>query len=81
MNEMNHLSNKVILITGASSGIGKAIAQALDGYRPRLVLVARRGEALTALADSLESECLVIPADLLETATLKQLLVQTLERF
>ena len=42
-----------VLITGASSGIGKACAQALARVGARLILVARRGERLKALADSL----------------------------
>ncbi len=56
------------LITGASSGIGAALARcfARDGHR--LVLVARSGDKLTALADSLQSEFAVrvsvLPVDL-----------------
>ncbi|MHA1218722.1 MAG: SDR family NAD(P)-dependent oxidoreductase, partial [Candidatus Heimdallarchaeaceae archaeon] len=38
--------SKVIIITGASSGIGKAVSLALVKYKPKLVLVARRKKKL-----------------------------------
>jgi len=47
------ISGKVIIVTGASSGIGRATALALARERTSLVLVARRGSLLA----SLEEEC------------------------
>ncbi len=47
------LQNKVALITGASSGIGKAIAQALDAAGMRLILTARSQDKLEQIASSL----------------------------
>ncbi|MFV3077437.1 SDR family oxidoreductase [Niveispirillum fermenti] len=46
-------TDKVILITGASSGIGAGIARALAGTGARLMLGARRTDRLAALADEL----------------------------
>ena len=49
------LQNKVALITGASSGIGKAIAQELDQVGMKLVLTARSQDKLDQLAASLKN--------------------------
>ena len=48
------LNNKVALITGASSGIGKAIAQNLDEAGMKLILTARSQDKLEQLASSLK---------------------------
>jgi short-subunit dehydrogenase len=45
------IAGKVIIITGASSGIGRATALALAKERPRLVLVARRQDLLESLEE------------------------------
>jgi 3-hydroxy acid dehydrogenase / malonic semialdehyde reductase len=49
------LDNKIILITGASSGIGAACARLLAREGARLILLARRGDRLEALVDELVS--------------------------
>ncbi|MEC8159364.1 MAG: SDR family NAD(P)-dependent oxidoreductase [Pseudomonadota bacterium] len=58
---MTDLNDKVIWITGASSGIGKALAQTAAQQNVKLILSGRRIEALEALAGDLSVDCLVLP--------------------
>ena len=50
------LKGKVIIITGASSGIGKAVALSLAKYDPKLVIFARREKKLLQTAKALKRE-------------------------
>jgi uncharacterized protein len=56
--------DRAALITGASSGIGEAVALELARRGHQLVLVARRIDRLHALAGSLSTKAHVLPADL-----------------
>lgn len=62
------------VITGASSGIGTEFARRLakEGYP--LVLVARRRERLEELAESLQTDCIVITADLSDMEECKRVM-------
>ena len=53
---MLSLKDKVVFVTGASSGIGEATAQAFAGLGARILMCARRAERLEKLAQALESE-------------------------
>jgi NAD(P)-dependent dehydrogenase (short-subunit alcohol dehydrogenase family) len=59
-----NLTGKVAIITGASRGIGRAIAQTLASEGMRLVLVARSLEQLKDLASSVPTDCIVQALDL-----------------
>ena len=65
---MFRLEGKTALVTGASGGIGAAIAQALHGQGATLVLSGTRREALDALAERLGGRVHVCPADLADPA-------------
>jgi NAD(P)-dependent dehydrogenase (short-subunit alcohol dehydrogenase family) len=59
--------NKTIVITGASEGIGKALALALAKDKPRLVLAGRRIEPLQAVADAciaLDAQAIAVRCDI-----------------
>ena len=61
-------SGKVILITGASSGIGRAVAIALSRYNNSIVITARRKELLESVAEQIGkngSECIPYAGDAL----------------
>jgi short-subunit dehydrogenase len=67
------LDGKTVLLTGATGGIGRAIAQALAGRGASLVLSARKVDALNDLAGSLSGEHRVAPADLGEDGAAERL--------
>lgn len=66
------LHDQVIVITGASSGIGLATAEAASAKGARLVLVARNGEALDEIAARLNAQggqVVTLAADIADEAT------------
>jgi len=67
------LSGKCALVTGASGGLGGAIARALGRQGARLALSGTRREALEALAKELGEAAIVLPADLADTGAVEAL--------
>jgi short-subunit dehydrogenase len=68
------LSGRTALLTGATGGLGRAIATALAGRGAKLILSGRKPEALEALAAELPGEGhRVLPADLAEPGVAEQL--------
>jgi 3-oxoacyl-[acyl-carrier protein] reductase len=61
---MFDLSGKVALVTGASGGIGQAIAEALHSQGAHVCLSGRRADALEALAAKLGDRAAPLPCDL-----------------
>lgn len=78
---MESLRGKVIIITGASSGIGAATARALANLGCSLVLAARSAEKLDALATALGPTALSVPADVTNAADVSRMVSKALERF
>jgi len=79
---MSHpLANKVVIITGASSGIGAATARALVRLGCKVALAARSGDKLQALAGELGPGALALPTDVTVGSDVQQMVAKTLERF
>ena len=74
-------AQKIALVTGAGSGVGRSAALALarDGYA--LVLAGRKAENLQAVAKEAAGETLVVPTDVREAASIKALFAKTKEAF
>lgn len=70
---MFDLAGRNALITGASGGIGGAIARALHGAGAAVALSGTRVDALESLAASLGSRAFAIPADLADSGGAQQL--------
>lgn len=71
------LNGKTVLVTGASSGIGRAIATACSRMGATIVATGRNVQKLDITKESLEGEeNLVIPADLTKAEDIKSLVAQ-----
>ena len=77
----NSLAGKVIIVTGASSGIGAAAVRLLAEHSCKLVLAARSLDRMQALAEQLSTETLVIGADMTVPADIQAMVARTMERF
>jgi len=73
-----HFENQTVLVTGASSGIGRELARQFAAHGARLILVARRVERLQQLGAELKSnhgaESWIIPCDLADAEATQALL-------
>jgi len=81
---MAQFTDSVIVITGASSGIGRALAIELAPQRPKLVLAARnraRLDEVAVICQRLGAETLVVPTDVTIEAQCRELIEQTTARF
>ena len=77
---------KVVIVTGASSGIGEATAKEFAKVGAKVVLAARRVDRLESLAKEITgigggAEALVVQADLSRLEDIQSLITKTLEKF
>lgn len=78
---MTAISEKVIIIMGASSGIGEATAKLLASKGAKLVLAARREERIKALADTLGKNVFYQKADVTDRQQVQKVIDLALEKF
>jgi short-subunit dehydrogenase len=74
------LDGAVVIVTGASSGIGAATGRMAAGRGAKVVLAARRADRIDALAAELP-DSLAVPTDLRDPAQIAQMVAATLDRF
>lgn len=75
---------QVVIVTGASAGIGKALALQLASQGAKVALAARRGERLEEAAAECRQrggEALVVPTDITDEAQCKSLVEKTIAAF
>ncbi len=81
---MKRLTGKVVIISGASGGIGRATTLALAKHFPRLVLASRSQETLERLAEEVRAmgcPVMICPTDVTDPAQVSQLIHQTLNEW
>jgi len=76
----SRLAGKVAIVTGASSGIGKAVVQQLARYSVKLVVVARRKNILECLQKEIK-DSIVVQGDITEPGLPQKILDETLKKF
>jgi NADP-dependent 3-hydroxy acid dehydrogenase YdfG len=80
----NNIAGKVVVITGASSGLGAAAARHLAAQGARVALGARRTDRIDALADDITragGQALALPTDVTRRADVERLVDAAVQRF
>jgi NAD(P)-dependent dehydrogenase (short-subunit alcohol dehydrogenase family) len=78
------LQDQVIIVTGASQGIGRSIATACARERAAVVLAARSAGTLAAIAGAIRTsggDALAVPTDVTDEAQVEHLVTQTLDHY
>ncbi len=76
-----NFKDKIVLLTGASSGIGEALALQLGAQGATLALVARRKQVLKSVAERSGATCLILPMDLSKPNAARMAVAKTLKKF
>jgi len=76
-----NLREMVIVITGASAGIGRALAEQLSAAGAKLVLAARRADRLNQLNEQLGGGHLVVPTDVAHMEQCEALISRSADHF
>lgn len=73
---------KVAIITGASSGIGQAVAEAIANYGAHTVFISRSGaETITSELNAAGKSALSLPCDVTDETQVKQAIASVFERY
>lgn len=78
------MKDRVVVITGASSGIGKACAKYFAQQGCKIVVAARNKEQLQSVADELKAtygHCIAVPADVAVESDCKRLIESTIDAY
>lgn len=78
---MNRLKNKVAVITGGNSGIGKGIAQHFVNEGAKVVIFGRNQKTLDEAKREMGNNVLAVQGDITQTADIKKLYEKTLEHY
>jgi len=76
--------DQVVIVTGASAGIGRSLALQLAGQGAKVAIAARRAERLELIAEECHQrggEALVVPTDLSDETQCKELVEKTITTF
>ncbi|MFB6109768.1 MAG: SDR family NAD(P)-dependent oxidoreductase [Halodesulfurarchaeum sp.] len=74
---MPDVTDDVVIVTGASRGLGKSVAERLSGEGARVVLTATDEERLQAVADEMGGDALVVPADVRDADAVDRVVEET----
>jgi NADP-dependent 3-hydroxy acid dehydrogenase YdfG len=75
------IQNKIAIVTGAGSGIGRAASQALLGAGYSVALAGRRAAELEQTAAGHADRTLIVPTDITDPASIDALFAKSRERF
>ncbi|GGB19492.1 short chain dehydrogenase [Allosediminivita pacifica] len=78
---VQRFENKVVIITGAASGLGEATADRLSQEGAKLVLVDLNEDALAKVAEKLGGDVLTVKADVASLDDVKGYVAKTMEKF
>jgi NADP-dependent 3-hydroxy acid dehydrogenase YdfG len=81
---MNAIADKVVVITGASSGLGEATARHLASRGAKVVISARRADRLAAIAKEIAAaggKALAVEADVTDKAAVEHLFAEAVRQF
>lgn len=84
VSELFNLSDKVVIVTGGSRGLGKEIAVSLGEAGAKVMITARREEWLTPACEELKGlgiECLAVKGDVVQPEDVKRFVAETLRQW